>query len=218
MSSENSETKSKRKLDPRTLLLIICSLLIFYGIFGLLKRWLSTHGTDHPPTISQNAVIPSEKPVSDNYSVPPDQPKQIVLPSINAKGYIQKVDLTKDGAVGSPDNVLMAGWYDRSIKPGNVGLSIIDGHVQGYYRPGIFKQLANLKQNDNFTVVYGDNSVRKFQVVSVNNIDENKAAQALFAKNSAIKQQLNLITCSGKFDKAQNEYLQRTIVVAKLVS
>ncbi len=192
----------------------VCGLLIAYGAWGLYTRWHATTGTYTPRVVAHETPTPSEKPVEPSYTVPPDKPKSIDLPTIQASGFIQQVDITKTNAVGSPDNVLMAGWFTRSVTPGDAGLSIIDGHVQGKYQPGVFKRLASLKADDTFTVTFGDNSVRKFKVVSVRNYAAQDAAKPLFAQAPDITQQLNLITCAGKFDSARNQYDDRTIVVA----
>lgn len=167
--------------------------------------------------MAQNTDTPSEQPVSNSYVVSADMPKEIMLPSINVSGFIQQVNVTKNNDVGSPSNVLMAGWYNRSVKPGAPGLSIIDGHVQGVYEPGIFKHLSQLKAGAMITIMFGDNSIKKFQVASVHNYDDANALQPLFAQDKSIPAQLNLITCGGSFDRARQVYDQRTIVVSELI-
>jgi LPXTG-site transpeptidase (sortase) family protein len=192
----------------------------------LVERYHHTHAVAPPPqtstTITEDIAAPSESKVSqsdaDAYTVPADQPRSIALPSIGASGLVQRIGLTKDHAVAVPSNVAFAGWYTLGVKPGESGLSIIDGHVSGKYSDGIFKKLKQLKAKDQLSVEFGDKSKRTFEVVSVATFPEDKAAAYLFEKQSNIDKQLNLITCGGAFNRATQHYEDRVIVVTKLVS
>jgi LPXTG-site transpeptidase (sortase) family protein len=184
------------------------------------KRQVSKPVTIIPTqTVTQSPSTPSEAPVKkeDFYSVPADQPREINLTSINAQGYIQKVGLDQNNTVVAPGNIHVAGWYTDSVKPGDEGLSIIDGHVSGWYTDGVFKHLSSLKAGDAFTVTYGDNSVRNFKVVEVKTLAVADAGAYLFKQDDAIKNQLNLITCGGHFDRSSAEYDSRVIVKSELL-
>lgn len=198
-------------------------MLLGYGTYGLTKRYIATHNAH--PLPSSNAVItsqsnsPDETPISlkSGYTVPANQPREISLPSIGAAGFIEKVATTKQGAMATPSDVNLAGWYVNSSLPGAPGLGIINGHVQGYYEPGIFKKLADLKSGDIFRVQLGDLTWRSFQVVSVNTYSVSAVAGRLFAKEPGISAQLNLITCGGVYSRTQRVYLSRVLVVSKLI-
>lgn len=164
-------------------------------------------------TVSSDA--PSEQTVPSNYSVPADKPLSIQLPSIKAEGFIQQVGVDKDNRMVVPGNVNMAGWYIKDSLPGDTGLSIIDGHVHGLYAKGIFYNLGKLKAGDAFGVTFGDKSVRNFKVKQVQTVSTKQADTALFVRDKKVAKQLNLITCSGKFDKASKSYDSRVIVVAE---
>ena len=81
-----------------------------------------------------------------------------------------------------------------------------------------FAALKDLKTNAIVTVEYGDKSVRNFMVVDVKSVPEAQAGTILFEQHSDISNQLNLITCGGKFDTTTNLYTDRVIVVTKLIS
>jgi len=155
--------------------------------------------------------------VPPSYSVPADQPKEIKLPSIKTKGFIQKVGVDKNNQIVAPGNIHMAGWYTDSAKPSEPGLSIIDGHVQGVYEKGVFYSLSKLKPEDSFSVTYGDNSTRHFKVVKLDSVPVDQATTALFYRDPAITNQLNVITCGGKYVKSTNSYEKRVIVIARSV-
>jgi LPXTG-site transpeptidase (sortase) family protein len=137
------------------------------------------------------------------------------LSTIGASGIVQKIGLTSTNAISVPTNIHFAGWYTGSVKPGELGLSIIDGHVLGRYNDGIFKDLSKLKVGDVYEVEYGDKSTRNFTVVEVKTVSEDKAAAYLLTQRDDIDRQLNLITCGGKFDRANQTFDHRVIVVSR---
>lgn len=199
--------------------------LMGYGGYGLLQWYQTTHAPVPPQVLSATPIArstdaPSEtKPDPNaNYTVPADVPRRILLPSIQAEGFVQRVDVDQHAAVAVPNNVHMAGWYVNSVRPGQDGMSIIDGHVSGKYTEGIFKRLGQLKQGDSFTVEFGDKSTKQFQVVSTTSVSVPDATKELFTADKTIKQQLKLITCGGKFDAKTQQFDKRIIVSAKLVA
>lgn len=224
---EDKESKTHisqtRPRNIMTVALLIASVLLL-SLAGrqLVDRRNATSGIATPPDnshiVTEDVSEPDESKVNtDDYHVPPDQPRVISIPKINASGPIQKVGVTKDNAIAAPTNVQFAGWYVSGVKPGDNGLSIIDGHVSGKYSDGIFKQLHTLTSGDSIIVEYGDGSQKKFEVLDVATLPEKDAAQYLLSKRDDIDQQLNLITCGGAFLRDTQTYADRTIIVAQLV-
>lgn len=204
------------------LLLIAAAVLISIAGRQLLNRHSATTGTSPPPdssrVITEDITEPDESKVNnDEYQVPADQPRLITVPKINAIGPIQKVGNTKENAIAAPSNIHFAGWYVSSVKPGDAGLSIIDGHVSGKYVDGIFKQLKEVKPGDQIVIEYGDASRRIFEAVEIKTIPEAESAEFLLTKRDDIEQQLNLITCGGTFDRNTQKYTDRVVVVTKMV-
>jgi len=170
-------------------------------------------------TVVQSSDTPSEAPVSPNdfANVPADQPREIKIPAIKVEGYIQKVGIDQDNQIAVPDNIYLAGWYTNSVKPGEKGLSVIDGHVLGRYNDAIFKNLVNLKLGNTFSVIYGDNSEKLFQVKEVKTLPVNETISYLMQSDPAIQKQLNLITCGGNFDKTSQQYDMRVVVKSEAI-
>lgn len=195
--------------------------LIGYSAFGLLERYQATHNprplADGSTVLSSSAARPDETPVSSDseYVVAADQPRSIELPTIDARGFIQKVSLDQYNAVAVPANITVAGWYMLGPRPGDQGVSIIAGHVQGRYRPGIFKHLGELKPGDTYSVELGDGTKRTFQVVASRSYSVAEVNREMFRPAPEIEQQLNLITCDGGFNKDSGQYEKRLLVVSK---
>ncbi len=211
---------SKNQRNIRFALFIVGILLVGVGLNAIRNWYFIQHAgvpTGHT-VATESTDTPSEQPVPDNYSVPADKPLSIQLPTIKTEGFIQQVGVDKDNQMVVPSNVNMAGWYTKGSLPGDAGLSIIDGHVHGLYAKGIFYSLGRLKAGDAFTVTFGDKSVRRFKIRKVQRVTTKEADTALFVRHNTIAKQLNLITCTGRFDKASKTYDSRVIVVAEAQS
>lgn len=144
-----------------------------------------------------------------------EDPKYIELPSIKAEGFIQKVGIDQYKRIAVPNNIHLAGWFTESSKPGQAGLSIIAGHVTGRYNDAVFKNLVNLKAEDKLFLTLGSGKVLEYQVLSIQSVDLAGSADALFSQNTAVRSQLNLITCGGNYLDDQRSFDRRVIVSAK---
>lgn len=169
--------------------------------------------------ITYSTDTPEEtKPDSGyNWRGEPIDPKYIRLPSIGAEGFIQRVGVDQNQQVAVPNNVHVGGWFVDSVRPGQTGLSIIDGHVDGREADGIFKNLANLKENDEYSIEMGDGNTTRYRVIEVASVDTSGAANVLFSQKPNVKSQLNLITCGGDFDPSARSYNKRVIVSSELI-
>lgn len=221
MTHSKKKHKNKKILAPqiRLLTLIIGLILVGVGI-NALRNWHSVKNGGVPTGNTVETVStdrPSEQPVPDDYSVPADKPLSIELPTINTKGFIQQVGVDKKNQIVVPSNVHMAGWFTGSVLPGDAGLSIIDGHVNGLYAKGIFKDLVKLKAGDKFTVTFGDKTIRTFRVKRLQTVSANDADTALYVRDNSIAKQLNLITCTGRYEKSNHTYDSRVIVTAERI-
>jgi len=143
------------------------------------------------------------------------QPKYLRLPTIHAEGYIQAVGVDQHRQIAVPTNINLAGWFTSTVTPGDLGLSIIDGHLDGRTGPGIFADLARLKPADTFTIDLANGTTRTFQVKTVQSLPTDQAAAALFSQAPGVARQLNLITCGGTY-KAATGYDHRVVVTAQL--
>ena len=96
--------------------------------------------------------------------------------------------------MATPGNINLTGWFDRSSRPGQKGLSVIVGHVSGWTAKGAFYSLDKLKAGDIVTIVLGNDSSVKYKVVDINIVNTDKAASYLFNTLESTSSELNLIT------------------------
>lgn len=171
--------------------------------------------TSKGPTITSSTNRPVEvapKKETYNWKGGSGDPKYIVLPTISTEGFIQKADIDQNKQIAVPSNIHMAAWFIRSSIPGDPGLSIIDGHVDGRENAGIFKKLGSIKPGDQYSVELGSGAIKKFKVIKVATVPVNDSTNILFSQDPTVSSQLNLITCGGTFDTETKSYDLRVIV------
>lgn len=202
--------KSNNKIIFISAAVIIAALI--FGYFAFFSN-NNDKSPSYPEVVKNSTDDPDESPL-DNYvwKGKDSDPKYIDLPSIKAGGYIQKVAIDQRKEVGVPSNVNLAGYFTESSLPGSKGLSIIDGHVDGKSKPGIFKNLGKLKKGATFEVEFGSGKKQKFKVTDTRKVNKDKAPPVLFSQDPSVTSQLNLITCGGTYDKKARRYLDRIII------
>jgi sortase (surface protein transpeptidase) len=223
--------RGRYKLRLTKLMVIAAMSFVFlFSIFKLVMSQTSTHSQvitpDSNVVVKDSSKAPSEiKPVmainpkEDSYQVPNNDARRILIPSIEVNGYIQKIGTSKDSEIGVPSNTHFAGWYTDSVRPGDPGLSIIDGHVGGRYsKDAVFSKLNGVAIGTKFQIEYGDLSTNTFEVVSTKQVPVAYAIEYLLERDEAITSQLNLITCGGEYDKSAESFKDRIIVVSKLIN
>ncbi len=168
-------------------------------------------------TITYSTDTPDENPPGKDFvwKGGANDPKYIELPTIKAGGYLQNVGVDQKKAVAVPNNIHMAGWFIDTVRPGEKGNSIIDGHVNGRKNDGIFKNLIKLKKGDTVSVEFGDGRKKSFEVDEVVSVKTAEAASVLFSQKPGITNQLTLITCGGVFNRQINQYEERVIAIAQ---
>ena len=110
-----------------------------------------------------------------------------------------------------------AAWYKYSATPGQIGVSVIEGHLDSYAGPAVFFRLGGLQIGDKVDVTLADGVTAVFRVTGVREYAKSKfPAKTIYgATNYAA---LRLITCGGAFDYTTGHYLSSTVVFASLAS
>ncbi|EGX60865.1 lipoprotein [Streptomyces zinciresistens K42] len=145
-------------------------------------------------------------------------PVRLLIPAIAVDTPLIRLGLAKDGTVEVPPITAddRAGWYLHSPTPGEVGPSVVLGHVTvGNYGDGVFRRLAELRRGDRIVARRKDGSTAEFAVDRVRTV-----AKAEFPAEQVYgdvdRPELRLITCGGPRDG--QEYRDNVIVFAALRS
>jgi LPXTG-site transpeptidase (sortase) family protein len=194
------------------------------GLLGVLQ-WLATTQNPHVEIPATVVEVSTETPdetyiadICDRYTVAADHPRVLEIPSLGIRSCVQRVGIDQFGAIAVPTNVHLSGWYTGSSLPGESGVSIIDGHVRGRYRDGVFVRLHELSAGEMVRVQRGSGEYVDFTVKDVARYSVADANEALFAKIEDAESQLTLITCGGQYNEGDGTYSERIIVRAVRVA
>ena len=140
-------------------------------------------------------------------------PVRLTIPAIGVRTRLVRLGLTRAGALQVPSSYQVAGWYDRSPRPGATGSAIIAGHIDSVAGPGVFFRLASLRRGDRAYVRRADGSLAVFRVTAVRLYRKDRFPTAA-VYGPAAGPQLRLITCGGTFDPALRSYESNVVVYA----
>ncbi|MER6528948.1 class F sortase [Streptomyces sp. NPDC001508] len=143
-------------------------------------------------------------------------PVRLLIPAIGVDTPLLRLGLAADRTVQVPPVTAhdRAGWYRHSPTPGQVGPSVILGHVTvGAYGDGVFRHLARLRRGETITARLENGARAEFAVTRVRTV-----AKADFPADEVYgdvnRPELRLITCGGPHTGAG--YSDNVIVFAAL--
>src|SRR3989344_1506609 len=172
-------------------------------------------------TYTQEPTSSSTTPQGSGTSfTEPAAPARLIIPAIGVDSNVQSVGLSwkRDGNMGIPTNFTDVAWYNQGPRPGMPGIAAINGHVDGKdVEKAVFYDLGKLKPGDVVVVVDKNGTETRFRVVGSRTYDYDSPTADIFIGDPA-KTLLNLITCSGDWDKEKKLYQQRVVVTAELVA
>lgn len=144
-------------------------------------------------------------------------PVTLSIPAIGLTVPLSLLGLNLYGTVQVPTDVQEPGWFDLGPTPGQVGSSVILGHVDSYRGPAVFYKLSTLSPGDMVDVTLTDGVVTQFVVTSVSMYSKTQfPAQAVYGAHGYSA--LQLVTCGGTFDSQTGHYLSNVVVFTSLVS
>lgn len=142
-------------------------------------------------------------------------PVRLRIPSIGLDTIVEPVGILENGHMGVPKKFDRVGILSPWTKPGEPGNAVIAGHLDHYTGPAIFYHLRKLKKNDKVTISDQKGNQLTYTVKSVESYKTEEAPlERIFGE--AETSNLNLITCTGKFDKKKREHNRRLVVFTEL--
>jgi len=147
-------------------------------------------------------------------------PVSVDIPAIGVHSQLLHLGVSADGSIQVPSLTTSAdeaAWFKYSATPGEIGASVIEGHVDSYQGPAVFFRLGALRPGDTIDVTLADGVTAIFRVTGVREYaKEEFPAKAIYSATDYAA--LRLITCGGTFDYATHHYLSSTVVFASLTS
>jgi sortase (surface protein transpeptidase) len=188
------------------------------GIVGLVGA--RARPADIPRPVATLGIVPSGAAVaapSPSAGQPAALPVALTIPAIDVSTKLIKLGMTAQGTLQVPTSTSVAGWYTGSPRPGNVGSSVIAGHIDSYLGPGVFFRLRLLRPGDLVYVREATGRLAVFRVNSVHMYPKNHFPTAAVYGPSP-DAELRLITCGGVFDHATGSYLSNVVAYTTEIS
>jgi sortase (surface protein transpeptidase) len=183
--------------------------------------------TPQPDRTGRTPDAPPPRPRTTTAPAPPrsagmarSTPASITIPAIGVRSPLLTVGLDAHGAIQVPPlyaRPSKAAWYKNSPTPGQIGTSVIEGHIDTYQGPAVFFRLGALRPGDTVDVTLTDGAIAVFRVTGVRQYPKNDFP-AITVYIDTPYPSLRLITCGGRFDSATHGYLSNTVVYATLIS
>jgi len=142
-------------------------------------------------------------------------PVRLAIPAIGVATPLVRLGLEADGGMQVPADFGRAGWFTEGPAPGQVGPSVIAGHVDSRSGPAVFYRLRELRPGQAILVERADRSRLRFVVEQARSYPkEGFPTAAVFGP--VPEAALRLITCAGDFDRARGSYRDNLVVFARL--
>ena len=191
--------------------------LVFAGVIAMLVAALSQR---HAPVPAASAAGSTGPGGARGPALHHSLPVSVAIPTIGVRSRLLHLGRNQDGTMEVPNLFTSAGeaaWYKYSVTPGQLGTSVIEGHVDSYQGPAVFYRLGALKPGNRVSVTLADGITAVFRVTGVRQYAKDKyPANTIYAPVNYAA--LRLITCGGGFDAATGHYLGAVVVFASLVS
>ena len=157
-------------------------------------------------------TTPLPKDSLADYVVAASLPRALYIDKLDVAARILPMGVNKDNSVQAPINIFDAGWYNGSVKPGELGAVFIDGHSSADGR-GLFGDLKTLVVGDELRLEKGDGVQITYRVVHTETVDRNNVdMKALLRPYGDATRGLNLVTCIGSWVEADATLTDRVLV------
>ena len=210
------------------------SALLIISIYSFADSWLLNNriknAVNATPVAARsdnlddrkNSEGKDETKVSDDaiakYKVAADLPRVITIEKLGVKARVLQMSVNSDGSMQSPVNIFDAGWYTGSVKPGQLGASIIIGHASGTTLGGIFNKLESLNTGDTISVERGDGKILRYQVIKKQTVKLSDVDMNSFIRPAdGVSEGLNLMTCAGEWIKNSQTRNNRVMIFTKRI-
>ena len=191
-------------------------LLIMTGIAAIGVAISAQVHAPQPSLVAAGAI----GPLTQGPSLRRSLPVSVDIPAIGVNSKLLYLGVNPDGTIQVPSletSADEAAWYKYSATPGQIGASVLEGHVDSYQGPAVFFRLGALRPGDTIDVTLADGITAIFRVTGVREYLKSEfPAKSIYGETDYAA--LRLITCGGAFDYSTGHYLSSTIVFASLIS
>ncbi len=196
--------------------------VVAFAVFGLASGVFLT-------LLSQNYYQPEETQVVElpqtesgqvvpiQEGLPASNPVRLRIPSIGVDTVFEEpLGIQENSEIEVPKSFETVAYYKYGPTPGELGPSVVLGHVDSFEGPAVFYSLGQVKIGELIEIDREDGTTARFVVESMERPKQSDFPTKRVYGNIAYPG-LRLITCTGVYDKGKLRYTNNLIVYARLV-
>ncbi len=192
------------------IIIIICFLFfIFYNKEYFSKKLITVNSINNLETL----ITFNTSTEKNNINLP----LYLKIPVIGVDATIEYVGLNSKGEMGVPKDSKNVAWFKLGPLPGSNGSAVIAGHFDDKNgKEAVFYNLKKIKKGDKLFIedITGNNISFIVREVKIYN-SKDFLPEVFISKEG---QHLNLITCTGTWDKYNQEYTKRLIIFSDIIN
>ncbi|MDK3257749.1 class F sortase [Blastococcus capsensis] len=165
------------------------------------------------------STLPAEvaTPAATSWQLSASEPVRVRIPALDVTSTVIRLGLERDGALEVPAGAYPVGWYEGGPTPGQLGPSVLAGHVDWEGERGAFYGLRELRAGDTVVIDRADGTVATFRIDRVErHAKEDFPTEEVYGDIEHAG--LRLVTCGGAFDEGTGDYQDNVIVFATLTT
>jgi LPXTG-site transpeptidase (sortase) family protein len=205
-------------MQPNTLSkgALLASILSGFALFGAFFFSFPVNSVRDNPTLfveDVDALLDQEQIIQEVKSI--GTPARLKIPVIGVDAVVIPVGLTSDGAMDVPKGPDEVAWFNLGDRPGEIGTAVMTGHY-GWKNnlPAVFDNLHKLEVGDKIIAEDENGVSTTFIVREIRIYDKDASAPEVFGSEDG-KEYLNLITCTGDWNKVDKSFSERLVVFAE---
>ena len=193
------------------------ALLVIAGALAIGVAIAAQVHAPQPPPSAAGATGPGK---GHGPSLRRSLPVAVDIPAIGVHTRLLHLGVNRNGTIQVPPlttRASEAAWYKYSATPGQIGSSVIEGHVDTVRGPAVFFRLGALRPGNRIDVRLADGITAVFRVTGVRRyVKSHFPAKVIYRTRGFAA--LHLITCGGAFNYKTRNYLSSIVVFAALTS
>jgi len=191
--------------------------IALFGFFGVIFGILFALSIEaYLGALSQPTVV--EKTTPERNVLPESEPVGMRIPSVGIDAVFEDpLGVQDTGEIEVPDSYETLGWYKHGPTPGEIGPSVVLGHVDSYEGPAVLFNLKEVNVGESIEIDRADGSTVVFEIQKIEkHTQQGFPTEKVY--NDLDYSGLRLITCTGTFNRGIQQYSHNLIVFAELVT
>jgi hypothetical protein len=190
--------RRRRGLALAVALPAVTAAAVVMALAGDLTLGAPASDAPRPPTLAEMPGLEGRAPVADPpHGARPARPRSIALPKIGVDAPVDPVAVGRGGTLRVPA-LGRTGWFEGGPRPGEVGRTVILGHLDTDDGPAVFERVADLKRGAPVAITDRRGEVHRYRVTGRRQVAKRRFPTGE-VYGRAGEPVLVLVTCGGEF-------------------